>query len=238
MIKNFLQRISQYPSNQNRLAKEILWGHVYRDSIRGNAWLESLPLNIGRWAGGYAFFYVLNRILNDYQPKKILDLGLGESSKFVSTYLQNALLDSHHTIVEHAEDWKIAFENRFELSDRSKVIVCPMIKTTVNGFDSNQYQGLRQHVESNDYDLILVDGPIGTPRFSRYDMVEIAESLEEKQDFIFMIDDHERPGEKESAAELACVLRRQGRSIHQYEYVGASNLMVIATQRYRHVISL
>ena len=42
--------------------KEIEWAHIYHDSIRGKKPIEELGLNIGRWAGNYSFFYVLNRI--------------------------------------------------------------------------------------------------------------------------------------------------------------------------------
>ena len=34
-------------------------------------WLEKTPLNIGRWAGNYAFFYVLNGF---YRPKAFFTL--------------------------------------------------------------------------------------------------------------------------------------------------------------------
>jgi hypothetical protein len=71
------------------LLKDLEWANIYRDSIRGKEWLEKLPLNVGRAAVNYNFFYVLNRILNDYKPNRILEFGLGESSKFISTYILN-----------------------------------------------------------------------------------------------------------------------------------------------------
>ena len=45
--------------------KELEWANVYHDSIRGHTAIEQLPLNIGRWAGNYAFFYILNSIIID-----------------------------------------------------------------------------------------------------------------------------------------------------------------------------
>ncbi len=79
--------------------RELLWANNFHDSIRGKKCLQELNLNIGRWAGNYSFFYILNRVLMDYKPIGILDLGLGESSKFISTYLDNFLPNSFHTII-------------------------------------------------------------------------------------------------------------------------------------------
>ena len=110
--------LSMLHTNETQ-AKELEWAHIYHDSIRGKTHIENLSLNIGRWAGNYCFFYVLNRILADYKPEKILDLGLGESSKFISTYLDYYLLNSSHTIVEQDENWTAAFKDRFQLSIRS-----------------------------------------------------------------------------------------------------------------------
>ena len=80
---------------------EIEWAHVYHDSIRDKPYLQNLSLNIGRWAGNYAFFYLLNRILFETKPKRILELGLGESSKLISVYIENILVNSEHLIFEH-----------------------------------------------------------------------------------------------------------------------------------------
>jgi len=89
--------------------KEIIWSQIFHDSIRNKTSLKNLPLNIGRWAGNYSLFYVLFRILNDFKPKKILELGLGESSKFISVFIQNYLNDSIHLIIEQDESWKNNF---------------------------------------------------------------------------------------------------------------------------------
>ena len=110
MIKKIKSLINDFRENNKNIisllqlnhiqSKELEWAHIYHDSIRGKKHIENLSLNIGRWAGNYSFFYVLNRILNDYKPEKILDLGLGESSKLISTYLEHYLPNSTHTIVE------------------------------------------------------------------------------------------------------------------------------------------
>ncbi|MEZ0130278.1 hypothetical protein AB9T88_11140, partial [Flavobacterium sp. LBUM151] len=66
MIRRIKQLIKENKERQNRIIaqnEELLWASVFHDSIRGKKGIEDLSLNIGRWAGNYSFFYVLNRIL-------------------------------------------------------------------------------------------------------------------------------------------------------------------------------
>ena len=132
--------------------KELEWANHFHDSIRGIEKIEKLNLNIGRWAGGYAFFYILNRILNEYQPKTILEFGLGESSKFISTYLDFLLKDSTHTILEHSVAWQNSFCSRFVLSNSSQIKICELVQKNVKGFKVNSYASLDSVVDKK-YDL-------------------------------------------------------------------------------------
>ena len=130
MIEKLKSYLKKLDSNQQKIleelntahnqSKELEWAHIYHDSIRGKKWLEELPINVGRWAGNYSFFYVLNRILNDYKPKRILELGLGESTKVISAYINNYLTDSTHIVVEQDADWAKAFNEKFTLSKNSR----------------------------------------------------------------------------------------------------------------------
>jgi len=217
--------------------KELEWAHIYHDSIRGNEWLEKLPLNVGRWAGNYSFFYVLNRILCDYKPSRILDLGLGESSKFVSTYLENYLLNSTHVIVEQDEIWLNQFNDRFKLSNRSNVVLCPMEKVVINEHEVNSYKDIYEKVNSK-FDLYIIDGPFGSDRFSRYDILNFVEKFEENEEFIIMMDDTNRLGEQDTLHEILHRLKKKQINYFTGNYVGNKKLTVIASNKYKFVTSL
>jgi hypothetical protein len=132
--QNILQQNQNILRYQLKYYKELEWANIYHDSIRGKEWLTNLSLNVGRWAGNYSFFYVLNRILNDCRPKEILEFGLGESSKFVSVYLDNYLLESNHYIIEQDRKWKHNFTERYKLSLRSSIDIFPLKKKKVNKY--------------------------------------------------------------------------------------------------------
>jgi hypothetical protein len=236
-IKRLILEDKAFQINQINLLKEVEWAHIYHDSIRGKPWLEDLPLNIGRWSGNYAFFYVLNRILSDYKPRSIFEMGLGESSKFVSRYLDFYLKDSFHTIIEQDEDWKEFFNSNFTLSEKSKIEIYELDKINIRGFDVNIYKGFENR-KTHYYDLYIVDGPFGSPRFSRYDIISIVNKMKWKDEFIIILDDYNRLGERDTAKELVQILESKNIRTYKAVYQGNKSLMVIGTEKYKYVASL
>lgn len=240
MIKKLKKRILDLEAAQYKIEarnKEVEWANIYHDSIRGKTFLENVPIYPGRWAVGYSFLYVLNRILSDYKPKKVIEFGLGESSKLVSSYIQNELPDTEHLIVEQSEDWVDDFTRRFKLSDNSKILFLPLETKEIEGHEVNSYAGLASKV-TEPFDLYLVDGPHGSNRFSRYDIVFLAEQLEPNAQFVIIIDDTNRIGERDTVNALQQVFKKKGIKIYSGDYNGTKNQTVLATEQFKYCISM
>lgn len=240
MIKKIKHLIADNKERQLKMIaqnEELIWANVFHDSIKGINGIQNLSLNIGRWAGSYPFFYVLNRILHDYKPKKILEFGLGESSKFISTYLQNHLLESEHIIVEQDGNWKNSFSDKFTLSSRSSVYQLPLIQKAYNASEYNGYENIENTISST-FDLYVIDGPFGSLRYSRFDIVTLAQLLTKQDDFMIIIDDYNREGEKETVKELCALFKRKSIPIETATYSGVKSLFVLATEKYKYVTSL
>lgn len=236
-VKAYLKELRDTNRELLLHSKEIEWAHVYHDSIRGIKWIENQPLNIGRWAGNYTFFYLLNRVLHDYKPKKILEFGLGESSKFTSLYLDNYLLTSKHLIIEHSEDWKTNFIRNFNLSSRSEIKICPLSIKNIEGYQSKSYSKLEDVIEEK-FDLYIIDGPFGSNNYSRYDIVEFAEKFTKNDEFIILFDDYNRRGEKETAKCLMNLLDKLSIKYYTEIYKGNKDVLVIVTEKYKYITSL
>jgi len=239
MIKKIISKIRKHFQIQESIllqGKELEWAHNFHDSIRGLTFIENLNLNIGRWAGSYAFFYVLNRILNEYRPKNILEFGLGESSKFISTYLDYVLKDSKHTIIEQNIEWQHYFCNHFKLSKDSQIKICELIQKNVNGFEINSYANLDSIVDTK-YDLYIVDGPFGSANYSRYDIVTLVQNLNSDDEFIIVMDDYDRKGEKDTTSELLTLFKNKSITIFHKIYVGKKSIAVLTTKKYKYATS-
>lgn len=236
-LRKLVESNNQLLKANNKLLKELEWAHIYHDSIRGKIPLESLPLNIGRWAGNYTFFYVLNRILFDYKPKNIVEFGLGESSKFISVFIQNYSSESRHLIIEQSREWKEGFLENFKLSKTSEIRVMEMVEKKVHNTVTNGYQNIESIIEEK-FDLYIVDGPFGSQKYSRYDIVTLAKKFSPQDEFIIIIDDYQREGERETAGELIKVLEKNNINLHTYIFSGGKSLMVIATEKYKYITSI
>jgi len=240
MIKGLIKRVKKQFKVKKDLvllqSKEIEWAHNYHDSIRGIEFIENLNLNIGRWSGNYAFFYVLNRILKDYEPNKIIEFGLGESSKFISKYIENLLINSQHTIIEQSTEWKYFFTERFNLSQNSNIIICNLRQIDIKGFKVNSYENI-ENIVNQKYDLYIVDGPFGSFNYSRYDIVNVAKGLESNDEFMILIDDYDRDGEKQTTEELMILFKEKNIEIFKSVYEGNKSVVVLATKKYRYAAS-
>jgi len=235
-LKKFIADIYAFQDKSLSLSRELEWANIYHDSIRDKKYLEDLSLNVGRWAANYSFFYILNRILSEYKPRSILEFGLGESTKFISTYLIHELKESKHVVIEHDQEWIEAFTHKFSISDRSSVIHCPLVETKIHGFSCYTYQDFDKKV-TEDYEVYLIDGPFGSDRFSRFDIVSLVRNFEQEKEFILVIDDTNRLGELDTVNEICSVLTEKKINFFRGDYSGVKQNTVIASKKYKYAIS-
>tara|TARA_R110000868_G_scaffold360908_1_gene622955 strand:+ start:3949 stop:4674 length:726 start_codon:yes stop_codon:yes gene_type:complete len=236
-LRRLVEEFREKHKKEISLLRELDWANTYHDSIRGKVWLETLPLNIGRWAGNYTFFYVLNRVLSDYKPNTILEFGLGESTKFISSYLENMLFQSKHLVIEHDDNWKETFLKINKVSHRTKITIVPMREDVINNHIINCYEDLKSKIDLK-YDLYVIDGPFGSPNFSRFDIVNLMSDFNEKDEFIVIFDDYNRLGEKETVNEIIDVLMNKNIKVFTASYEGSKSTMIITTTKYKYLITL
>jgi hypothetical protein len=229
-------RIDNRFSRKNSL-NELQWANIFRDSIKGQREIETLSLNIGRWAGGYQFFYILNRVLTEFKPKSILEFGLGESSKLISTHLESYLPTSHHHIIEHSTDWSNFFNSRFILSKRSKIEHLDLVITKINGFNVHSYKDFQEKIKNN-YDLYVVDGPFGSSGFSRFDIVSVVNHFQQDERFIILFDDTNRYGERDTVGVIRETLDLKKIKYFISSYSGLKETTVICSEEFRFSTSL
>lgn len=162
---------------------------------------------------------------------------LGESSKVISSYLDHYLPRATHDIIEQDAAWRDHFAKNFRLSSRSAVQVLPTTSNTVKGYETNGYEGIEQVVDKK-YDLYLVDGPKGSPHYSRYDIVKLVQALNPGDQFIIIMDDVNRRGETETLQALKTGLEKKNITIQSGIYEGLKSVAILATSEYKFACSL
>lgn len=226
-----VQELSQKLDSIGKQVAETNWANIYHDSIRGYEELEKLPLNIGRWAGNYSFFYILNRVLKDFKPKNILDMGLGESSKFISTYLKNYLPDSKQSITEHDQKWIDIFNQNYKLPNNSTIVKLELETKLISGYNVNGYKDFCQNLNEI-YDLIIIDAPFGSERFSRYDIVDYIKNQSFSNDFVIIFDDTDRQGEKDTLKVVIDLLKEKRQDIFTQTLSGNKSTTIISNLKF------
>lgn len=217
--------------------KELEWANIFHDSIKGLKWLENLPIYPGRWAVNYSFLYILSRILVEYRPEKIIEFGLGESSKIISSFIENKMGSAKHIILEQNRAWIDSFTTRFTLSKKSTILHMAVEEEIIHKEKVNGYKGLTDAI-AEVFDLYVIDGPLGSPRYSRYDICLLAEFLSPSDEFIIIMDDYNRIGEQDTAKALIEILNNKGIKTYSGIYEGNKSQIVLATMKYRYVVSI
>ena len=211
--------------------REINWGIVFKDTITDSRWLKKQTFSLGRWAIGYQAAYALYRVLDEFRPKSILELGLGQSTKITSQYTEY-YQDVQHAVVEHDNDWIEFYKNNYELPKSTNIIQCDWGTDEYNGVSGIRvYQGFGEKLEGKKFELMVIDGPLGgdMPEYARIDVLKLMpECLAES--FVIILDDVNRSGEQNTFQEMKKVLEQNEISYAEGVYAGKKVVKMLVSK--------
>ena len=223
---NLMQKLNY----TERKCSETLWAEIFNNTIASSEWLVNRSFSLGRWAIGYPCAYVLYRVIDELHPNKILELGLGQSTKIISQYTRYYNPDKH-IVIEHDPEWISFFSKNYSLPDETEIIQCPLMNDSYkeqNGI--RQFQNFSQAVGSEKYDLIMIDAPFGgdMKEYARVDVLKkMPQCLEES--FVIIFDDCNREGEQNTFYEMVKVLEDANIDYKVGTYSGDKIIKVICS---------
>jgi len=101
------------------------------------------------------------------------------------------------------------------------------------------YCNFKEEVGNQKYDLICIDAPTqnGISKYHRVDVLSILpDSLAE--DFVIMLDDFERPAEKNTAKEISVILKENGIPFTVGTYKGEKELRIWCSEKMGYLRTL
>lgn len=223
----------------SRTSKESVWAHVFNNTVANSSWLVRKSFSPGRWGVGYAYLYVLYRVLNEVHPRHILDLGLGQTSRMIAQYAA-AHPDVEHVVVESSSEWIAFFQRDFQLPSNSRVIQADYaIEDYLGKCAVRVFKDLEKKLEGGRFDLVSIDAPIGGDMkcLSRVDLHRIAPKAL-ADEFVVLMDDTERKPEMDSMIELHRILLEAGISCSYATYDGMKECMVLASDSLKYLLTL
>ena len=216
--------------------KEILWAETFNNTISDSNWLKDKSFSPGRWAVGYQYLYAVYRILNAVKPKKILELGLGQSTKLLNQYAK-ANKDVKHTVVEHDQEWIEFYKKENEVSENTEILKLEREYRKYKNDDKVlAFKNFKEILQMQKFDFISIDAPLraNAKIYARIDVLEILpECLEEN--FVIVIDDYNRKGEKNTVNEVERILKEYNISYCKGIYYGEKECMVISSKKLKFV---
>ncbi len=219
--------------------EEVLWGEIFRDTIAGSNWLTDRSFSPGRWAAGYPFLYALYRTLDEQKPKRILELGLGQTTRMIAQYAA-AHEDVQHIVVEHDSAWISFFQKSFALSDRSRILTLSLEEHAYLEDDAVlSYGSFSDALQGQRFDLLSIDGPFGG-NANLYARVDVLRMLPDclADSFAILLDDCDRSGERRTLAQMEQKLKECGIAYRIGRYAGQKETRVIVSEDWRFLCSM
>lgn len=223
----------------SRYASESVWAAIFNNTITDSEWLKNKSFSPGRWAVGYAFLYVLYRVLEETQPKNILELGLGQSTKMIAQY-SAANINTRHYVVEGDADWAAFFCKDFHLTENTELVYLNYEMIPYKEAEKVRiFSGFQEKFSCEKFDLISIDAPLGgdMKQYARIDVLNLLPDCISK-DFVIMIDDCERKGEANTVAEMENKLKETGILYKIGRYRGKKDFVLITAEHMGFLTSM
>ena len=194
---------------------------VHRDLDRLGISTPFYPL---RSAASYSYLYLLLRLVQDHQSLRFLELGAGQSTVLLSQFLGQQV--DAVTTLEHDGDWAA----RIGAQVQATLHHAPLDQ---RDFAGHRFEGYDPDSLSADerFNVLLVDGPRGSRRRSRWTGLEFIERALDDE-FVVIFDDAERRGEIQTIAQALKLLDARGVRYGVQLTRSVNSQFLIATPRY------
>lgn len=150
---------------------------------------------------------------------------MGQSTKMVAQYVA-ATAGTRHQIAEHDTRWAGFVQLNAPIPPSSTVVPLELtVETRPDGKTALRYDKFHATFGSNEYDLVIVDGPFGdaSQDFSRVDILDLVpNSLSSR--FAVLVDDYERLGESRTVEELRQAMTSAGVTLEEATYAGSKTM--------------
>ena len=237
--KEVMEAVRKQATDGARHASEAVWAEIFNNTITESKWLKDRTFSPGRWAVGYPYLYVMYRVLNETHPNRILELGLGQSTRMIGQYA--AAFDGvEHIVVEHDQEWIDFFCNDFSLSDRTKIVKLDREMVSYKDAEAVRvFKGFQETFAGQKFDFISIDAPLSgdMKQYARIDVLQLLPQCL-NENFVIMIDDCERPGESHTVIEMEARLKESDLIYKKGKCSGKKDCVVIASEHMRFLTSM
>lgn len=212
---------------------ELIHAEIFNNLILNSNWVIKKDFIPIEGAANYSFLFLLYVVLEYLCPDKILEFGLGQTSKLTTQYIVNKKPKAFLNIIEHDTGWYNYFSSQICSNKNIKIDLLPLVKFEQDSSINDKYGNLEKIIEKTRYNLFIIDGPIGSKK--KYPRTNILDLIPANlaDDFIIIFDDVDREGEMNTVTSL---LEKLDKNELKYSYKfkkSTKHQLVIASEAYR-----
>ena len=217
---------------------EMFWMQRYRDMAEDADWLKKKAVFAGTDEGpevGYAYLYVLLRLLEEFHPKQILEFNFGQATRISAQYAAGnggklTVLEHDRSRVEHfMRCWPLNWAG-------TEIQGSKLLKVRGHGVEGWYYSNFPKVIEGKRYNLLLFKCPFGGGR-SSFPHVELSTDITSvlADDFAILMDHIEDKNVEEVFVKIAKSIEEMGITFVRRDfssYCHRIGLLVSETWRY------
>ncbi|MBN1328026.1 MAG: hypothetical protein JXA54_01010 [Candidatus Heimdallarchaeota archaeon] len=226
-LKSILNNLSIY-AIYGRIVKDTQYLISLQYNMKAIGWDDIMFFPDG-FAGNPSFLYLIFKILYREKPKRILELGSGQSTLFTSRYVKENG-DAQLVILEDYKDWYDKLKTQIFMNERVRYLYSPLQEIRIRKKQFKWYSADFLLTEELKYNLIIVDGPIGTHRNSRIGIVKFLPKILDPENFILIFDDSCRKGEIDTIKLTKKILLKNNIQFVKFNVHGCKRQTVFASK--------
>jgi hypothetical protein len=171
------------------------------------------------WAANSSLLYLVARCINELKIGSVLELGVGQTTLLLDSLRSQRGFEL--VSVEHDPEWCAHVQSKCEHA----ITLTSLRQRTYKGIS---YRGYGLELPMRKFDLIIVDGPPGGAKWPRFDVVPLA-ATHLPEDFVIIMDDAERPGERRTGRKLLQQLDSCGIAYREARIRAAKTQLLVAS---------
>lgn len=188
MLKN-VSKIFNYSSNLE--TKELLYFQAFLNTLPEKS--DFFPFG---GSANSSLLYFLGRFLKEFQNLNIVELGMGQTTMLINIFSEN---QANHFSIDDNEFWIDSVNTKLIYPHKSQLIYRNLIEVEVSKNKTLFYKDIEPIFENKVIDLVIVDGPKGTKRFSRCGILPfLVDRFSNQEDMVVIFDDTHRKAELET----------------------------------------
>lgn len=169
-----------------------------------------------------SLLYLIARCFREFNIKSVLEMGVGQTTFLLDELRKN--MEFEIVSLEHDPSWRTDIQQRVQ----HPIALAPLVSDQFDNIEFSFYD-CKDELKSKKFDLIIVDGPPGIgQRWPRFGIVPIVrQNL--ASDFVIIVDDAERRGERRTCSRLKKELKAQSILHHTNLVRAAKTQFVVAS---------